>query len=230
MNSNILSLNPEPRTPNPIQVKICGPTQVDEAVACARVGARAIGCVFYPKSPRCVSAAVAADIRAALPPEVACVGVFVDEAYESIMAAASQTGFTAVQLHGNEPPELVEQLRREGLFVIKALFADRAPGFEQAMQYTASAFLVECGLGPLPGGNARVWNWSQAAPFGELHPLILAGGLTPENAGQAIHAACPDAVDVSSGVETRPGCKNIRKVEALIAAVATAEARRTIFA
>jgi len=146
------------------------------------------------------------------------------------MATASQTGFTAVQFHGNEPPELVERLRSEGLFVIKALFADRAPGFEQAAQYAASAFLVECGLGPLPGGNARVWNWSQAAPFGELHPLILAGGLTPENAGQAIHAACPDAVDVSSGVETRPGCKNIRKVEELIAAVATAEARRTIFA
>ena len=121
-------------------------------------------------------------------------------------------------------------MRREGLFVIKALFADRTPGFEQAAQYAASAFLVECGQGPLPGGNARVWKWSQAASFGERNPLILAGGLSPENAGQAVHAAWPDAVDVSSGVEISPGCKDIRKVEELIAAVATAEARRTIFA
>ena len=215
---------------SPVQVKICGLTRVDEAVACARAGASAVGCVFYPRSPRCVSAAVAADIRAALPPEVACVGVFVDEAYESVMATASQTGFTAVQLHGNEPPELVSRLRREGLFVIKALFADRAPDFEQAPCYPASAYLVECGQGPQPGGNAYAWEWGRAAALGERSPLILAGGLTPENAAQAVRTAWPDAVDVSSGVETSPGCKDIRKVEELIAAVATAEARRTIFA
>jgi phosphoribosylanthranilate isomerase len=230
VNSRILGLNSEPRTLNPIQVKICGLTRVDEAVACARAGASAVGCVFYPRSPRCVSAAVAADISRALSPEVACVGVFVDESFESIMATASQTGITAVQLHGNEPPELVSHLRREGFFVIKVLFADHAPGFEQASSYPASAFLVECGQGPLPGGNAYAWEWGRAAALGERSPLILAGGLTPENAGQAVRSAWPDAVDVSSGVEISPGCKNIRKVEELIAAVAAAEARRTIFA
>ena len=213
-----------------VQVKVCGLTRVDEAVACAQAGARAIGCVFYAKSPRCVSAATARDIRRALPPEVTCVGVFVDEPLEGILAMASHTGFTAVQLHGCESPELVHRLGREGLFVIKALFADRAPGLAAASGFPAAAFLVECGQGPLPGGNAAVWQWGRAAAFSEHHPLILAGGLDPENAAQAVRAALPDAVDVSSGVEAGPGRKDIRKVEQFIAAVATASANRRIFA
>lgn len=213
-----------------VQVKVCGLTRVDEAVACARAGARAVGCVFYAKSPRCVTVAAARAIRRALPPEVACVGVFVDEPFEGVMATASQAGLTAVQLHGSESPEVVELLRREGLFVIKALFADRTPGLDEAPQYSASAYLVECGRGVLPGGNAQDWDWSRAGPFAERSPLILAGGLTPENAAQAVRAALPDAVDVSSGVEAGPGRKDIRKIEQFIAAVATAGARRRIFA
>jgi phosphoribosylanthranilate isomerase len=213
-----------------VQVKVCGLTRVDEAVACAQAGAAAIGCVFYAKSPRCVTTPTARAIRRALPPEVACVGVFVDEPFESIMAIAAHTGFTAVQLHGSESPEAVGRLRCEGLFVIKALFADRMPRLEEGAQYSPSAFLVECGRGPLPGGNAQDWDWSRAGPFADLHPLILAGGLTPENAAQAVRAALPDAVDVSSGVEAGPGRKEIRKIEQFIAAVATAGARRRIFA
>jgi len=213
-----------------VQVKVCGLTRVEEAVACAQAGARAVGCVFYAESPRCVTAATAREIRRALPPEVACVGVFVDEPFEGVMALATHTGFTAVQLHGSEAPEVVERLRREGLFVIKALFADRAPGIETASQYSASAYLVECGQGALPGGNAHAWEWGRAAALGQRHPLILAGGLTPENAAQAVRAALPDAVDVSSGVEAGPGRKSIRKVEQFIAAVATAGARRRLFA
>jgi len=213
-----------------VQVKVCGLTRVEEAVACAQAGAAAVGCVFYAESPRCVTAATARAIRSALPPEVACVGVFVDEPFEGIMALAAYTGFTAAQLHGSEAPEVVERLRREGLFVIKALFADRAPGMETASQYSASAYLVECGQGALPGGNAHAWEWGRAAALGQRHPLILAGGLTPENAAQAVRAALPDAVDVSSGVEASPGRKDICKVEQFIAAVATAGARRRIFA
>jgi phosphoribosylanthranilate isomerase len=219
-----------PETRVGVQVKVCGLTRVDEAAACARAGAGAVGCVFYPRSPRCVSAAAAREIRRALPPGVACVGVFVDEPFEGVMATASQAGLTAVQLHGNEPPALVERLRRKGLFVIKALFADRTPGLDQAPHYSASAYLVECGQGPLPGGNAHAWDWGRAAALAERHPLILAGGLTPENAAQALRAAFPDAVDVSSGVEAGPGRKDIRKVEQFIAAVAAAGARRRIFA
>jgi phosphoribosylanthranilate isomerase len=158
------------------------------------------------------------------------VGVFVDEPFEGVLAMAAHTGLTAVQLHGNESPEVVQHLRREGLFVIKALFADRAPSIEAGSQYPASAFLVECGRGALPGGNAQDWDWGRAGPFAERHPLILAGGLTPENAAQAVRAALPDAIDVSSGVEAGPGRKDIRKVEQFIAAVATAYSRRRIFA
>jgi len=213
-----------------VQVKVCGLTRVEEAVACAQAGAAAVGCVFYAESPRCVTAATARAIRRALPPEVACVGVFVDEPFEGIMALAAQTGFTAVQLHGSEAPEVVERLRREGLFVIKTLFADRAPGIEAGSLYSASAYLVECGQGALPGGNAHAWEWGRAAALGQRHPLILAGGLTPENAAQAVRAALPDAVDVSSGVEAVPGRKNIRNVEQFIAAIAAAGARRRIFA
>ena len=213
-----------------VQVKVCGLTRVEEAVACAEAGAAAVGCVFYARSLRCVSAATARAIRRALPPQIACVGVFVDEPFTSIMAMADSAGFRAVQLHGSEPPEVVQRLRREGLFVIKALFADRAPGIGTGSQYWASAFLVECGQGALPGGNAHAWEWGRAAALGQRYPLILAGGLTPENAAQAVRAALPDAVDVSSGVEASPGRKDICKVEKFIAAVATASARRRIFA
>lgn len=230
MNTRIKGLGSEPRTLNPIQVKICGLTRVDEAEACARAGANAIGCVFYPRSPRCVGPAVAADICRALPPEVACVGVFVDEPFDAIMRTTAHAGLTAVQLHGNEPAELVGRLRREGLFVIKALFAERAPGLDAAAGLPASAFLVECGRGPLPGGNASAWDWTRAAAFGERYPLILAGGLSPHNAARAVRAVRPDAVDVSSGVEASPGRKDILKVARLIAAVEPAAARRTLFA
>jgi phosphoribosylanthranilate isomerase len=146
------------------------------------------------------------------------------------MRIVDRTGLTAIQLHGDEPPDLVDRLLMEELLVIKAVFAGRAPGFADASRYAASAFLVECGKGPLPGGNARAWNWGEAAPIGERHPLILAGGLTPQNASQAVRAASPDAIDVSSGVEAGPGRKDLRKVEQLIAAVSAARARRTIFA
>jgi phosphoribosylanthranilate isomerase len=213
-----------------VQVKICGLTRADEAAACAAAGAHAIGLVFYPRSRRYISAETAREIRRALPPAVVPVGVFVDAPPETILQVARTAGIGAVQLHGCEPPEVIERLRREGLFVIKALFAERAPAFEDAPRYPASAFLVECGQGALPGGNAQDWDWARAGPLAERHPLILAGGLTPLNAAQAICAACPDAVDVSSGVETAPGRKDIRTVQAFIRAATAAPCRRRVFA
>jgi phosphoribosylanthranilate isomerase len=213
----------------PVQVKICGLKRVDEAVACVQAGARAVGCVFYPPSPRYVGVDAATEIRRALPADVACVGVFVDEAFDTILDTAERTGITTVQLHGREAPELVARLRAQGLVVIKALFAEKPPLIDQAEMYPASAFLVECGRGALPGGNAWAWDWGRAAGLGQRHPLILAGGLAPLNAALAVRAARPDAVDVSSGVEASPGCKDILKVNQLIAAVAAAAARRTIF-
>jgi phosphoribosylanthranilate isomerase len=213
-----------------VQVKVCGLTRVEEAVACAALGVAAIGCVFYARSPRNVTTEVARAIRRALPTAVACVGVFVDEPLARMLAVAADVGLNAVQLHGNESPEVVARLRREGLVVIKALFAEREPRLDQAPRYPASAFLVECGRGALPGGNALAWEWSEAAALGGFYPVILAGGLAPDNAAHAILSAHPDAVDVSSGVESAPGCKDLGKVGHFIAAVREAGARRRIFA
>jgi phosphoribosylanthranilate isomerase len=201
------------------QVKICGLTRVDEAVACARAGADAIGLVFYPPSPRHVSTAAAAEIAAALPETVAKVGVFVDETVDDVLATVRAAGLTAVQLHGQETPAMVADLKAAGLTVIKALFAAKDPGLALAGSFDADAVLFEQGAGPLPGGNAETWDYGLARRQALGPPLILAGGLTPDNVTAAIAAAKPDAIDLSSGVEAGPGRKQLEKVRRLMAAV-----------
>ena len=198
------------------QVKICGLTSAEEASVCADLGADAIGCVFFPKSPRHLSEQRAREICSALPPEVKKVGVFVDETYSPIMRKVDRCGLTAVQLHGRESPELVHALMNRHIAVIKALFAAGTPAFSDAQKYRASAFLVECGSGVLPGGNALTWDWQQARKISETYPVILAGGLSPDNVSQAIVASRPAAVDVSSGVEKAPGIKDLAKVKAFL--------------
>lgn len=198
------------------QIKICGLTEVSQALECAALGPDAIGCVFFPKSPRNISQTRAKEICTALPPGITSVGVFVNETFSFIMRKVEFCGLKAVQLHGQEPPELVKQLRRENLKVIMGLFMTREPGLNQAEKYEADGFLIECGQGKLPGGNAKTWDWSSAKPFGEKYPFILAGGLSPDNVTQAVTQAQPDAVDVSSGVELSPGQKDINKVKNLL--------------
>jgi phosphoribosylanthranilate isomerase len=209
-------LNTDSFTP---QVKICGLTSVKEAQACAQLGAAAVGCVFYPKSPRHLSIQRAAEICAALPPEVKTVGVFVNESFSAIMAKVERCRLSAVQLHGRESPELVKRLRRENLIVIKALFTTSLPELADAPRYEASAFLAECGGGALPGGTARAWDWRKALPLADTGPVILAGGLSPLNVVQAVEACLPAGVDVSSGVEKAPGRKDLGKVKSFIEAV-----------
>lgn len=198
------------------QVKICGLTRVEEALTCVEMGARAIGCVFYPKSPRHVQEEQARDIFAALPEPVSSVGVFVNEGFSEIMRRVEVCGLKVVQLHGQESPHLVDRLLQESLQVIKVLFANATPSLQMAESYSASAYLVECSGGRLPGGNALAWDWEKAVGLSQRLPLILAGGLNPDNVSQAIQAACPDAVDVSSGVEIEPGRKDSRKVKRLL--------------
>jgi len=211
-----------------IQVKVCGLTDVEEAKQCADLGAHAVGFVFYPPSPRCIPAVQAKKIAAALPGYIQKVGVFVDKRYADIMETAVTCGLTAVQLHGKEPPDLVGRLVAEGLRVIKALFSEASPSIQDAGMYPASAFLVECGKGKLPGGNALSWNWEAAKKLGTRFPLILAGGLSPENVAVAVRAADPDAVDVSSGVECRPGRKDIDRVRTFLSAVAACRTTRSL--
>ena len=207
-------------TPGRPQVKICGLTRPDEALACARMGADAIGLVFFPKSPRHLTPRRAGNICGQLPPQVTAVAVCVDMPSAAILALASECGFGTVQLHGRETPQKVARLTQAGLRVIKALFANRRPGFAQAPQYdAAAAFLVECGQGRLPGGNARAWDWHLPPALFGKQPVILAGGLAPANIRRALQVGQPDAVDVSSGVESSPGRKDLKKVRAFISAV-----------
>lgn len=205
------------------QVKICGLTRVDEALACVELGASAIGCIFYPRSPRNVSEEQARSICLSLPPGICSVGVFVNEDFATIMGKVERCGLKVAQLHGQESNELVKKLLAEGVRVIKALFADGKPALDAAEAYGASAYLVECAGGPLPGGNAKIWDWSAAASLCLKHPVALAGGLNPENVGEAILAASPDALDVSSGVESSPGRKDLDKVKRFLEAVSRSE-------
>jgi len=211
---------------NRVQIKICGLTNPEEAVGCAALGADAIGLVFYPKSPRNLTEAQAKDIVSVLPNHIKTVGVFVNETFSEIMRKVEFCGLNAVQLHGQESPELVRQLRDEELIVIKGLYTERSPFLKDASDYEASAFLAECGKGILPGGNAMTWNWSEAKSFGEKYPLILAGGLSAENVSHAIAAGQPDAVDISSGVESAPGRKDLVKAGAFIHAVSRCRLER----
>jgi len=208
------------------QLKVCGLTRADEALACVAAGADAIGCVFYPPSPRHVSLETAAAIAHALKGAVPLVGVFVDASYEIIMQAVRTCGLNAVQLHGGEPPALVDRLARAPLPVIKALFVHRRPFATQAPHYPAHAFLLESGAGRLPGGTAQAWNPEPLKQFSRRHPLVLAGGLSVENIAAAAGACQPDAVDVSSSVESAPGRKDPRKVKLLTAALPAAAGRR----
>jgi len=204
---------------NTPQIKICGLTQVEEALECAALGVDAVGCVFFPQSPRHLSDDQAREICLALPDHVTTVGVFVNESFYNIMQRVERCRLNAVQLHGRESPGLVSRLRRENLQVFKVLFANGMPSLSEASNYQASAYLAECGRGKLPGGNALMWNWGEAKSLGQKHPLILAGGLSPENVFEAVSAGLPDAVDVSSGVESAPGRKDLTKVEAFVDAV-----------
>ncbi|MDR3569563.1 MAG: phosphoribosylanthranilate isomerase [Syntrophobacteraceae bacterium] len=211
--------------PGPCQVKVCGLTVADEALGCVELGADAIGLVFYPPSPRFITAVAAREIGASLPPGVRKVGVFVDAPFLEIMKMAQFCGLDFVQLHGGEPPSMVEALESAGISVIKALFSERKPLLSEAQNYRASAFLVESGAGPIPGGAGIGWEWRAGAALAGEKPCILAGGLTPQNVSEAIGQFEPVAVDVSSGVESAPGRKDMEKVRAFIEAVRNSKQR-----
>lgn len=206
------------KSPKKPWIKICGLTDPDNALGCAKLGADAIGLVFFEKSPRNVSIQQAARISNTLPKHIKTIGVFVDADYEDIMGKVKICGLKGVQLHGNEPPELVNRLVKKGLLVIKALFAAKPPCLTQAPIYeNASFILVEYGKGTLPGGNAESWNYELSCQLKTKTGIVLAGGLRPENIKEAIHTAKPAGVDVSSSVEKCYGIKDLSLVKDFIA-------------
>ncbi len=198
------------------QIKICGLTNVKQAVKCEKAGVDAIGLVFYNKSPRYIKPEKAKQITSALSEKIVTTGVFVNEKIDSVLKTVEKCRLQAVQLHGAEPPEYIDNLIKKKIFAIKALFINKKPFISEAPLYNASAYLIECGKGALPGGNALEWNWEKAKNFGTTRPLILAGGINAENILSAVISAEPDAVDISSGAETFPGNKDILKVKNII--------------
>jgi phosphoribosylanthranilate isomerase len=202
-----------------VQVKICGLTDEEQAVACAEMGADAVGLVFFSRSPRHVSDEQARRICRSLPSEVCTVGVFVNESYETVLGRVEYCGLRGVQLHGDESPEMVQLLREKGLVVLKTFFTNGHPSLDLMDGYPATASLVEAAGGALPGGNARTWDWSVTRGLSRKIPMVLAGGLNPGNVKEAIELARPDGVDVSSGVEALPGTKDLQKVRSFLARV-----------
>ena len=198
-----------------MRVKICGITSCDDALMAAREGADALGFNFHPASPRFVRPAVVREIVGLLPPFVTAVGVFVNAGDPAeVDRMARQAGVSAVQLHGDESPTYCRQLA--GWPVIKVLRLDPESPFEIPVEYPATAFLLDCRSESQYGGTGRTLDWGRLAGRGWPLPVILAGGLRPDNVGAAIRSVRPWAVDVCSGVEHGPGRKDLRKIRAFI--------------
>ncbi|MCA9235465.1 MAG: phosphoribosylanthranilate isomerase [Planctomycetales bacterium] len=214
------------------RVKICGITNVDDALAAIDAGADAIGLNFYAKSPRCVSTDVAREIAAAVGDRALVVGVFVNESPTGMMGVATEVGLAALQLHGDEPPEMLARLpdrplihaQRMGAAGLAPIVADLAAC--RAAGRAPDAVLVDAPAAPGQyGGTGHTLAWhelaSEAAALGAT-PLILAGGLNAANVADAIRAVRPYGVDVASGVESSPGKKDADLVRRFVAAAAAA--------
>jgi phosphoribosylanthranilate isomerase len=198
-------------------VKICGVTRVQDALCAARAGAQAIGLVFYRPSPRFVEPDAAAAIVRALPPFVTAVGLFVDAEEAEVRVISARSGVQLLQFHGSESPDFCAQFDRPYMKALRV-----RPGVD-LLQYardfhTAKALLLDAFQEGLHGGTGAVFDWNlipQALPL----PVVLSGGLTPENVGDAIRRVRPAAVDVSSGVEAAKGIKDAGKIAAFVRGV-----------
>ena len=205
-----------------VRVKICGVTKPEDVKLAAELGAHALGLNFHPESPRCLSPAAAADLVRRIPPFVATVGVFVNWEAEPVLALCQALGLTSAQLHGDEPPPVVESIARR-LAVIKALRVGQGTtGSEFSRFRSATAFLLDTAVSGQYGGTGVTGNWHAARTAAQKQRIILAGGLTPENVGEAIRIVRPYAVDVASGVEARPGKKDPGKLRTFFEEVARA--------
>lgn len=203
-----------------VRVKICGITSIEDAVAAVNAGADALGFMFYERSPRRISMDMAAAIKNALPPFVVKVGVFAD-ATENVVRSAALCGLNALQFHGNETPDFLK--RFSPITTIKAFRIQNPGSLAMLPTYNTSSWLLDSYTPAQLGGTGTTFNWDlaiQARKFGR--PIILAGGLTPENVAEAVRKVRPYAVDVSSGVEFAPGKKDPAKIAAFIQAARSA--------
>jgi phosphoribosylanthranilate isomerase len=200
-------------------VKVCGITNLEDALAALEAGADMLGFNFYARSPRYVAPADARRVVERMPEGVTCVGVFVNEpSPEDVLGIARESGVSAAQLHGDETPEFCRALA--GLKTIKALRVGEAYGVESATVFETHAVLLDAFSPDAFGGTGHTFDWALARATREAVPrLFLAGGLKAENVAEAIESVAPFAVDVCSGVETSPGRKSFRLMRDFVAAV-----------
>lgn len=200
-----------------VKVKICGITNLGDALDAVRLGADALGFMFYEPSPRYIRPEAAGEIVRALPPFVAKVGVFVNASRDQIRRAIETAGLDTVQLHGDEQPD---DCAGFGVKTVKAFRVQNRDSLAALPAFRTDAWLLDSFVPGKLGGTGALFNWDLAVEAKSLGaPVILAGGLTPENAASAASQVRPYALDVSSGVESSPGKKDPAKIERFIAAV-----------
>jgi phosphoribosylanthranilate isomerase len=200
-----------------VKVKICGVTSAGDAEAAVQAGADALGLMFYAGSPRHLSLEAAQRIAAGLPPFIIRGGVFVDPDPSEVFAAIQACGLNVAQFHGAETPQFCAQF---GVMTLKAFRVENAASLRPMAGFQADAFLLDSYVPEKAGGTGETFNWDlavEAKRFGK--PIFLAGGLTAQNAAEAVRKVQPFAVDVSSGVEHSPGKKDAAKMRDFIAAV-----------
>ena len=199
-----------------VKIKLCGITSVADALLCVDAGADAIGLNFHARSPRCVSVDAARAIAASVKSRALIVGVFVDASFETITDVSREVGLECVQLHGDEPPELLARFLPHAY---KAVRVRDQGSIALARRYGGDHVLLDAFVPGEPGGTGRTFAWELATELARERRVTLAGGLVPGNVAAAIAAVRPYAVDVASGVERAPGVKDEALVHAFVAAV-----------
>jgi phosphoribosylanthranilate isomerase len=202
------------------KIKFCGVTSLTDAERAVSAGAWAVGLIFWPGSPRRCAPDTAAEIGLALKRRAEVVGVFVNHPLDEVVATADAAQLTMLQFHGDEGPSFcAEAARRTGCRVIKAARVHSGADIQALTAFHTDFHLLDSYAPGRPGGTGETFAWDLAAAHPRSVPLILSGGLTPDNVGAAIAATHPYAVDVASGVESNPGRKDPEKLQAFARAV-----------
>ncbi len=199
-----------------IKIKICGITNLDDAMASADAGADALGFNFFKKSPRYIEPEKAAEIIAQLPPFILPIAIFVNEREERIREILSKTCIQGVQFHGEETPEFCQ---RFGNRVIKAFQVKDKESIKHMAHYRVAAYLLDSYRDGLRGGTGTTFDWHLAIVAKTFGRIILAGGLTPENVAEAVKLVQPYGIDVAGGVEREKGIKDYAKLKKFITEV-----------
>jgi len=203
-----------------VKVKICGITNVSDALTAAEAGADMVGLMFYEGSPRHISLDAAKEITSQLNPFVVKVGVFVNPPEELVLRVIGECGVTLLQFHGNETPEFCT---RFGVMSMKAFRVRDAESLRVMTAYSTDAWLLDAYSAGKLGGTGAIFNWDLALEAKKSgKPIFLAGGLTPKNVAEAVRQVLPFGVDVSSGVESSPGKKDPAKVRTFVTAAKAA--------